>query len=138
MVLPWLRRLVTAEVRILARISRCGIRVALGQVFSDFFGSLSVSLHRVSTLIYLGDELQMCCWPQFRDIFSPHRHEQQQQLQDLTFPIDADFNVCRYIFVCPSFVLVLCVLMKRFLWTGASNLFVNESFFQLQSSFPPF
>jgi hypothetical protein len=52
--------------------------VALGQgFFFEFFGSLlSVSFPRGSTLIYhLGDE-QKARWLQFRDIASPHPHEQ--------------------------------------------------------------
>jgi hypothetical protein len=32
----------------------------------------------LSILISPGDEQQSCWWPQFRDIISSHRHEEQQ------------------------------------------------------------
>jgi hypothetical protein len=52
--------------------------VALGQVFSEFFGfPLSISsFHHGSPYSYIW---WMNNRPQFRDIVSPHRHEQHQQ-----------------------------------------------------------
>jgi hypothetical protein len=43
-------------------------KVALGQVFSEFF-SFPLALH--AHVIYLGDE-QAHWWTQFRDVVSPH------------------------------------------------------------------
>jgi hypothetical protein len=54
-------------------------KVALGQVFSEFFCiPLSILIHRGSILRYLmKDEQWARRWQQFRDIVSPHRHKLQ-------------------------------------------------------------
>jgi hypothetical protein len=54
-------------------------KVALGQLFSEFFGlHMSMSFHRGFILMYhLWDELKARWWPQFIDTVSPQRYEQQ-------------------------------------------------------------
>jgi hypothetical protein len=50
-----------------------------GWFFSEFFSFPSnINPRWLSMFTYhLRDEQQACCWPQFRDIISPHQHEQQ-------------------------------------------------------------
>jgi hypothetical protein len=50
--------------------------------FSELFSfPINIIPPWLSLLIYhLGDEQQACWWPQFRDIISPHQHEQQYQI----------------------------------------------------------
>jgi hypothetical protein len=35
-------------------------------------------------MYHLGDEQNACWWPQFRDIVSPHRHEQHEHANKKT------------------------------------------------------
>jgi hypothetical protein len=56
-------------------------KVTPAQIFSEILGFLcqynsAMSLH---TMYHLGDEQSASSWLQFKDIFSSHRHEQQQQ-----------------------------------------------------------
>jgi hypothetical protein len=64
-------------------------KVALGQIFSEFFGfPVNIIPPWLFTLIYhLEDEQQACIKRlQFKDTVSPHCHEQQQQPQQHIFP----------------------------------------------------
>jgi hypothetical protein len=76
------RRPLTAEAWVRTYISPygiCGGQSGNGTgFFPDFFGfPLSTSFHRGSPNSYhLEDEQQARCWQQFRDMVSPHRHEQ--------------------------------------------------------------
>jgi hypothetical protein len=55
-------------------------KIVLGQVLLRVVRYFPVNVIPLwhSTLTYLGDEQQTRWWPQFRDIVSSHRHEQQQ------------------------------------------------------------
>jgi hypothetical protein len=96
---PWLRRLVVGlsprrpgslHVRFVVD------RVALGQVFfpRGLRFLVSITPPSPSVLVYhLGDEHHARWWPQFRDIASPHLHEQQQQ-QTATNRLDLWVVLC--------------------------------------------
>jgi hypothetical protein len=87
---PWLRRLVAGHSPRRSGFAPGSVRmgfvvqkVALGQAFLQvlWFSTASVIPPWLFILTYhLGDEQLARCWPQFRDVVSPHRHEQQQQL----------------------------------------------------------
>jgi hypothetical protein len=96
---PWLRRLVVGlsprrpgslHVRFVVD------KVALVQVFSRGLRfPVSITPPSLSVLFYhMGDEHQARCWPQFRDMASPHRHEQQQQQQTATNRLDLWVVLC--------------------------------------------
>jgi hypothetical protein len=96
MVVPWIRLLVaalTTEARVRARVSLCEIFGGQGGTGTGFSLSSSVfSCQYHSTVAFhihisLGDEQLARWWPQFRDIVSPHRHEQQQQLHGTRRPL---------------------------------------------------
>jgi hypothetical protein len=77
------RRSLTPEARVRARFIPCGIRGVRCGTCTVFSPSSSVSLSillypgSVHTHISPGDEQRARWWPQFRDTFSRHRHEQQ-------------------------------------------------------------
>jgi hypothetical protein len=59
-------------------------KVALLQVSSEICFPVSIIPPLLSILTYnLRDERWVHLWPQFRDIISPHRQEQQQKLYNL-------------------------------------------------------
>jgi hypothetical protein len=89
MVVPWLRRLLASLSPRRPRFAPGSVHVGsavdtvtLGQVSLRVLWLYPVSIMppRLSILIYhLEDEQYARCWPQFRDIVSPHRHEQKRQ-----------------------------------------------------------
>jgi hypothetical protein len=88
MAVPWLRRLVTGFS--LQRSVHVGFvvdKVALGQVSVRVLRfPLSVSFHRGSSCVS-GGEQHASWWTQFRDIASPHPHEQRQVVLTMTLSV---------------------------------------------------
>jgi hypothetical protein len=75
------RRPLTAEVRARARVSprgTCGGQRYTGKVFFRFLRISPVDIIPAvpNTRTSSGDEQQNRVWPRFKDIFSPHQHEQ--------------------------------------------------------------
>jgi hypothetical protein len=87
MAVPWLRRLITGLwqqrpgfTRGSVNVGLVVVRVAMGQVFLQLF-SFPCQYHSTLTvhahiLVSHRAEQYARCWPHFRDIVSPHRHEQ--------------------------------------------------------------
>jgi hypothetical protein len=83
------RRPLAEEARVITRVI-CGGQSSTGTDFSQTFLASTCEYHSTGvpySYIVWGGEQQDLWWPQFRDMVSPHRHEQQSEQRGITFSL---------------------------------------------------